>query len=394
MSDPNIPVSRIEGALLYGAAAGAGPKRETLFIEANEIRPPHMSDGPRLAADGLLALPGFIDLHVHGGGGGDAMQADPEALQIMGRLHLEHGTTSLMPTTVTAPLPNVEDAVLATAAAMSSTAPAPRILGVHVEGPFISPRYPGAQNPRYIREPELDFVDRLMDTGVLKLMTVAPEIPGGEALVRRLRAGGAVAVSGHTAASYVETAAGAAWGIRQATHTYNAMRGLHHREPGALGWILQDQRIFAQLIADNVHVHPGAMRLLARCKTMRRLLLITDAISATGRPEGIYRLGELPVEVRNGECRLPDGTLAGSVLTMERGLANLVAATGLPLAECWPASSLTAAESCGWGHRLGRLAPGYIADIVLLTQDLEVAAVLVDGRLRHIAEEFQERLVA
>ena len=391
--DLNFPISCIEGGLLYGASDGTAPTRNDLHIRGQEIcSQENVSSGSRLDASDLHVVPGFIDLHVHGGGGGDTMQADPAAIQIMGTLHMQHGTTSLMPTTTTAALPHIEKAVQAVGIVMQDSWAGPRILGAHVEGPFISPEFPGAQNPRFIRAPEMDFVARLAESGVMKMMTLAPEIPGAQALIQKLQAAHVVAVTGHTASTYAEAATGADWGIRQATHTFNAMRGLHHREPGALGWILQDPLIFAQLIADNIHVHPGAMRILVLCKSVDRLLLITDAIAATGQPEGIFELGALPVEVKDGACRLPDGTLAGSVLTMERALANLIAATQTDLATCWPASSLTAAVSCGWSHRLGRLRPGYLADVTVLTQDLQVAAVLVNGRLRYLAPEHSDRV--
>jgi len=389
----NLQIARIEGGRLYGATAGTAPVLRNLHVRGREICPPEtVAGGARLDASDLHVVPGFIDLHVHGGGGADTMQADPAAIRIMGALHLQHGTTSFMPTTTTAALPHIEKAVRTVGIAMRNGAAGPRILGAHVEGPFLSPEFAGAQNPEFIRTPDMDFVARLATSGVMKLMTLAPEIPGAQELIRQLRAAQVVAVTGHTASTYAEAATGTDWGIRQATHTFNAMRGLHHREPGALGWILQDPRIFAQLIADNIHVHPGAMRILALCKSVERLLLITDAIAAAGQPEGIFALGALPVEVKDGACRLPDGTLAGSVLTMEKALANLIAATQTDLATCWPASSLTAAVSCGWDHRLGRLRPGYWADVTLLTQDLQVAAVLVDGRLRYLAPEHADRV--
>lgn len=388
----NIQIACIEGGLLYGAKAGKDPELLDLHIEGKEISHSPSPVGAKLDAANLVVLPGFIDLHVHGGGGGDAMQADPLAIRQMGSLHLRHGTTSLMPTTTTAPLKSIEQAVGAVGEAMRDSQTGPRILGAHVEGPFISPEFPGAQNQNYIRLPEMGFVSQLADSSVVKLMTLAPEIPGGQELISKLRKAGLVAVMGHTASTFAEAALGAAWGVRQATHTYNAMLGLHHREPGALGWVLQDSRIFAQLIADNIHVHPGAIRILELCKGVGRLLLITDAIAAAGQPEGVYSLGELPVEVKDGACRLPDGTLAGSVLTMDRALSNLMEATGKDLAGSWPASSLTAAESCGWGHRLGRLIPGYLADITLMTQDLQVAATIVDGRLRHLDPKHESRV--
>lgn len=395
--DPNLPIALIQGGLLYGAAAETSETlRQNLHIAGTRIAVPDPGagspDGSCLDAADLHVVPGFIDLHVHGSDGYDTMDAEPDTFQGMSAFYVRHGVTGFMPTTTTAAKADIRQAVAAAAAARDGGVTGARILGVHVEGPFISPAYPGAQNPRYICEPDLAFVEETARHGIVKLMTVAPEIPQGETLVRMLRRLDIVPVMGHTAGTYAQAHAGIEWGISQATHTFNAMRGLHHREPGALGCVMQDPRIHAQLIADNIHVHPAAMHILALCKSFDGILLITDAIRATGQPEGIYDLGDLKVEVRNGACRLADGTLAGSVLTMERALANLLAATQAPLQCAWPASSLTAARSCGLAHVLGRLQPGYIADIALLTDDLEVAATIVAGRLRYLHPEHHSRI--
>ncbi len=397
--DTRTAVSAVLDGLLYGTMADlAQTVTDSLHIEGNRIigigshQIQHQSKGAVLNAQDLHVLPGFLDLHVHGGGGYDTMDADPEATIGVGRFHARHGTTGFMPTTTTAARDCIRQAVQAVKEASKRPVTGARILGVHVEGPFISPEYPGAQNPEYIIPPDLDFVRELIQCGPVKLMTVAPEIPGGEDLIRVLSQHHIVPVMGHTACTWLEAQAGSTWGICQATHTYNAMRGLHHREPGALGWVMQDPSIYAQLIADNIHVHPGAMQILVLCKSYSRILLITDAIRAAGLPEGTYDLGSLPVTVRNGACRLPDGTLAGSVLTMERALSNLMAATQSDLAHVWPASSLTAARACGLDHQLGRLKAGYWADLALLTRDLEVAATIVDGAVQYLHPDHQDRL--
>lgn len=393
-----IPIATIQDGCLYGTVPDlAQVVTDSLHLEGGRIvgmgvRPVGLNQGAVLQAENLHVLPGFLDLHVHGGGGHDTMDADPEAVNGMGQFHARHGTTGFMPTTTTAAKERIRESVAAVAEAAQRGMAGARILGVHVEGPFISPDYPGAQNPEYIVPPDLAFVDELMTCGPVRLMTIAPEIPGGQELIHALDRHGIVPVMGHTACTWREAQAGSAWGVRQATHTYNAMRGLHHREPGALGWVMQDPAIYAQLIADNIHVHPGAMRILALCKSFARILLITDAIRATGLPEGIYDLGSLPVTVRDGACRLPDGTLAGSVLTMERALDHLITATQSDLAHAWPASSLTAAQSCGLEGKLGRLQAGYWADLTLLTGTLEVAATIVNGTLQYLHPDCRDRL--
>lgn len=399
MVDSPFPqVALIRDGALYGATPDTtAVQRRDLPIAGRFIASPPSDasppgDGLELRATNLSVLPGFIDLHVHGGQGFDTMDGDPQALRGMGAFHARHGTTGFMPTTTTAAKDRILRAVRAAAECITQPMAGARLLGVHVEGPFISDRFPGAQNPRHICGPDPDFLAALCEPRVVKLMTVAPEIPDGLALVRELTAQGIVPVMGHTASTYAEAAAGSRAGVTQATHTFNAMQGLHHRAPGALGWVMQDPTIFAQLIADNIHVHPGAMKVLALCKSYSRILLITDAIRAAGLSEGVYDLGSLSVTVRDGACRLADGTLAGSLLTMETALANFMAATGAELRDAWPASSLTAAQSCGLDDRLGRLMAGYWADIVLLDDDLQVIATVVDGRLAHLHPEHRHRV--
>lgn len=332
-------------------------------------------------AEGNVLLPGFIDVHIHGADGCDTMDATPEALAALATFKVRHGVTGFLPTTMTAPVADTLAAVANVAAAGASPGDGARVLGVHLEGPFISPVFPGAQKAEDIRLPDLAELRALVEAGPVRMITLAPEQPGADALMAWLREQGIVIVAGHTNADYDACIAAVDRGVSQATHTYNAMTGLHHRKPGVLGAVLSDDRIYAQLIADNIHVHPAAMRVLARCKGPERTLLITDAMRAAGLPEGEYDLGGQPVTVRDGQCRLADGTLAGSVLTMDRALANFMDASGWSLAHAWPTTSRTPAEALNLGPEFGNIRPGAWADLTLLTADLTVVATIVRGRV-------------
>jgi N-acetylglucosamine-6-phosphate deacetylase len=270
---------------------------------------------------------------------------------------------------------------------------AARILGVHLEGPYISPHFPGAQPAEHIRPPNLDEFAELMAAGPLRMITLAPEVAGAEALIRRARRQGVTVVLGHTNASYEECATALEWGVSQATHTYNAMSGLHHRRPGALGAVLSLDTIDAQLIADNIHIHPAGIKILARCKGIDRTILITDAIRAAGLGPGEYEFAGQVVTVKGDECRLPDGTLAGSILTMDRALVNFMSASGLSLAEAWPVASRTPARAIGLAREIGTLAPGYRGDLVLLDERLTVVATVVGGEVVFLREGELGRLL-
>lgn len=400
--------------LAAGQIAAIHTQRSDLqSAQSASNRPGEPSRTAILNAEGCVILPGFVDVHVHGGLGHDAMDGTPDAIGHMSHFHAQHGTTALLPTTMTGPA----DATLAAVEAVSSfyasqqrqlndaatsmpetempetempetelSKTGAQVLGVHLEGPFISPTYPGAQPAAHIRPPSVDEFERLAAAGPVRMMTLAPEQPRALDLIDAAKRHNVVTVMGHTNATYADCMAAADHGLSQATHTYNAMRGLHHREPGALGAVLNDNRIDAQLIADNIHVHPAAMNILLRCKGIERTLLITDAMRAAGLPPGEYTLGGQAVTMKDGECRLADGTLAGSVLTMERALQNFIAATGLSLAQAWPVSSYVPARTLGLHHERGRLAQGYAADLVLLDANLEVAATIVAGRIAFLRD--------
>lgn len=344
---------------------------------------PASTASPSWDGNGYIALPGFVDLHVHGAMGTDTMDASPHGLVKMGRFLASHGVTAFCPTTMTAPHEDIVKAVKAVASVSHSKpqiAEGPRILGVHIEGPYISPQFPGAQPGKFIRPPNLAEFHELLTSGPLSLLTLAPEAQAARELIEAAQQAGVVSVMGHTNASYETCMSAVTWGVSQATHTYNAMSGLHHRQPGTLGAVLSCDQIDAQLIADMIHVHPAAMKILARCKGVERTILITDAMQATGLGDGEYTLGGQQVTVHAGECRLADGTLAGSILTMDNALKNFMTATELSLSEAWPTSSQNAARSLGLDGRMGAIQPGYLADLVLLDDALDVVATVVGGQ--------------
>lgn len=330
---------------------------------------------PEPDAGAAFVLPGFVDLHVHGGGGCDVMQAGAAA-QIMARMHAQHGTTSLLATTMTAPMADIESALTATAQACRNRAEgAARVLGVHLEGPYISPERLGAQ-PAHASVGVAAEVLRLHGLCPIRLVTLAPELPGHLALVAALVQAGMRVQLGHSNGTYEEACAALHEGASGFTHLFNAMSGLHHRAPGVVGAALAHAQ-YAELIPDLLHVHPGAMR--AAMRAIPRLFCVTDATAAAGMPDGTYLLGSQTVHKCLGGVRLADGTLAGSTLTMDQALRNLVS-VGLDLAEASRRVSTYAADFIGEPER-GRLSTGAHADVVVLDSELAVRQVYVEGEV-------------
>lgn len=329
---------------------------------------------PALNADDYI-IPGFIDLHVHGGGGKDVMEGG-DAVHTIAAIHARHGTTSMLATTMTAPPEDIDLALagIGRAAAQRGKGEA-RVLGAHLEGPYINSGKLGAQ-PNYARSAKLADVERLETLAPLKLITVAPEIEGHLALVKELSDAGMRVQIGHTLGSYEDGKAALENGAHGFTHLFNAMTGLHHREPGMVGAALAHAQ-YAELIPDLLHVHPGAIKTALRC--IPRLYCVTDSTSATGMPDGEYMLGRQVVMKCMGGVRLPDGTLAGSTLTMDQALRNLVG-LGLDLADASARVSTYAADYLGLQER-GRLVPGAYADFVVLDRDLNLKAVYIEGEL-------------
>jgi N-acetylglucosamine-6-phosphate deacetylase len=325
--------------------------------------------------EALYILPGFIDLHVHGGGGRDVMEGG-DAIRTIAAVHARHGTTSMLATTMTAPPEDIDLALRGIGKAVAERGKGEaRVLGAHLEGPFINSGKLGAQPP-FARSAKLADVEKLEQLAPLRVITVAPEIAGHLALVKELSDAGMRVQIGHTLGTYEDGVAALEQGARSFTHLFNAMPGLHHREPGMVGAALA-HGTFAELIPDLLHVHPGAIRTALRC--IPNLYCVTDSTSATGMPDGEYMLGRHKVMKCMGGVRLPDGTLAGSTLTMDQALRNLVG-LGLDLADASARVSTYAADYLGLQER-GRLAPGAFADFVVLDRDLNLKAVYIEGEL-------------
>ena len=319
-------------------------------------------------------LPGFIDLHVHGGGGRDVMEGG-DAAHVIAAVHAKHGTTSFLATTMTAPPGDIVAALQAVGAAVAAPrAGASRILGVHLEGPYINPGKLGAQ-PDFAALASKADVDALQRHAPLRLITVAPEMPGHLELVRALTDAGMRVQIGHTTGSYEDGVAALEAGAAGFTHLFNAMNPLHHRSPGMVGAALAHAD-YAEIIPDLLHVHAGAIKVALRA--IPHLYCVTDSTAATGMPDGEYMLGRQVVHKCMGGVRLGDGTLAGSTLTMDQALRNLVHTQGLDLADASRRVSTNAADYLGEAER-GRLATGCHADLVVLNRDLHIQAVYIEG---------------
>jgi N-acetylglucosamine-6-phosphate deacetylase len=331
---------------------------------------------------GLTLAPGFVDIHVHGGGGFSLITEDPEEIRSYARWVVSRGVTGFLVTLVGAPFPQMKRWLAAAAAAGEEAEDAAQCLGVHLEGPFVNPDRRGALPAEGLRLPDVAEFLALADAaqGRLKVITLAPELPGAASVITAARQRGVVVSMGHTDATYEQTLEAIEWGVRQATHCFNGMRPFHHRDPGCLGAVLSSPRLGAELIADGVHVHPGAMALLLAAKGPQGTILVTDGIAAAGLGDGAYSLAGEAIEVRDSVASLPDGTLAGSVVTMDRAVRNVVRLGLSPLGDAVRMASTNPAAALGLGERLGRIATGFAADLVAFDDRQEVAMTFVGGQ--------------
>lgn len=334
-------------------------------------------EGDVLSVEGYL-VPGLIDEHIHGIHGCDTMSGAQDVAQ-MARCVVQHGVTTFLPTTMNAPVEETHAAVQGVKDAMLAAGPGADIAGVHMEGPFLSEKYKGAQDARANQLPSMENFQRLTDgtQEIVRLMTLAPELPGAEAFIRAAAAQGIRISAGHSDASYETMESALDWGLSQITHLFNGMNPLHHRAPGVPCAALTLEGLNVQMISDGIHLHPAAVKLAVRSGA--KILLITDAMEAADMPDGEYSLGGQQVFVRNGEARLAQGNLAGSTLTLERAVRNVMRFAGITLSQAVQMATANVADALGLCDR-GRIRTGLRADLCLLDRNLEVAKTMVAGK--------------
>lgn len=361
------PQGFVDGTVRIGADGRIAATGGRALSEAQALEQARASGKP-------LLLPGFVDLHVHGGAGRDVMEGG-DAIAAIAKLHARHGTTSLLATTMTAPIEDLEQAFDALASACQHRNPeGARVLGVHLEGPYINEGKLGAQ-PDFARPVQAAELTQLHQRAPIRLITLAPEVPGNMDIIDGLVREGYRVQIGHTMASYEQTREAMERGANGFTHLFNAMTGLHHRQPGVVGAALAHGD-YAEIIPDLLHVHEGAIRVALRA--IPHLYCVTDSTAAAGMPDGDYQLGRQTVTKCMGGVRLADGTLAGSTLTMDQALRNLVHTMGLTVQDASRRVSTNAADYVGASDR-GRLMAGAWADIVVLDADLQIQKVIVEG---------------
>lgn len=336
-------------------------------------------DARRMDLGGQTVIPGLIDVHVHGGGGHSMMNGTYEGLDGMSQFHARQGTTSFLATTTTGATETIEAALAGVKSGMERGLSGAELLGAHLEGPFLNIKRAGAQKKEHLLEPNMDQLERFLSAsgGWIRLVTLAPELPGGMQLVDRLAQEGVTVSIGHSDALFTEVEEAVKRGARHTTHHFNGMRPLHHREPGVAGAGLVLDELTTELIADGIHVHPMVVKMLYNTKPADRICAITDAVTCAGLPDGDY--GD--VVMKNGEIYLADGSsLAGSSLTMLRALRNVVAFTGRSPEEVLPSFTEVPAREIKVFDRKGSLERGKDGDFVIMTPELELIATVVRGK--------------
>ncbi len=333
------------------------------------------------ASDKIVA-PGFIDIHVHGGKGRDVMESSYAAIKGIAKFLVRNGITSFLPTTISAPRFKLLKTIEAVKTAMKKGTDGAEVLGTHLEGPYINLETRGAHDANYVRHPSIDELWELLDASnnTVKIVTLAPELEGAKVLIEKLRELGVVASTGHSNATYLQMVDAIKHGISHATHTFNRMSGFDPKEPGVVGAVLVHDELTAELICDGTHVHPAAMSLLIRIKGPERVVLVTDAIRAAGMPDGEYALGEQRILVKDGISRLESGDLAGSTLTIDRAVRNIMRFVGTPLQTAVKMATINPASVANVRKNKGSLKPGKDADIVVIDDKVNVHLTIVKGK--------------
>lgn len=329
-------------------------------------------------AEGKWVAPGLVDIHIHGYLGADTCDGDPDGIRKMSAGLAKNGVTSFCPTTMTVSVEEIEKAFdCAREVKAEGAKNGAKVVGINCEGPFINSSKKGAQAEEHIKRPDADFIIKHAD--IVKLYTIAPEVDGGKECIEKVFADGRVVSSmGHTNASFDESNAGIEAGVRHTTHLFNAMTALMHRNPGVVGAALSDERVSCELICDTFHVNPGLYKMVAKLKG-DKLCLITDCMRAGGMPDGEYSLGGQPVIKTGIQCLLLDGTIAGSVLDLNKGVKNFYEYGGVSLADAFAAASLNPAKAIGEDASIGSLEAGKCADIIIVDTDFNVIKTIIGG---------------
>jgi N-acetylglucosamine-6-phosphate deacetylase len=330
-----------------------------------------------IEADGGYLSPGMIDTHIHGGGGFDTMDASPEALSQISQVLAAHGVTSFLPTTMTMAKDQIHSALENIRQAKKQGLSGAQVLGTHVEGPFISPDYIGAQNSENLIKPDLELLQDYYD--IVEIVTMAPEVDGALELIKELKENNITASAGHSAATYEEFQEAYQAGMNHFTHLYNAMTGLHHRKPGLVGAAF-DSDSTVELIVDLIHHHQAVDRFTIQAKGADKIILVSDGMEATGLEDGEYELGGQKVIVEAGAARLESGVLAGSVLTLDQAVRNLMEITEISIPEIFKMVSLNPAKKLGLDHKLGKIKAGYQADLVIFDSNFKVQKAFIKGK--------------
>ena len=367
--------------------AGEGLKKTTLTFDEKiqKISRCGVKDAEEIVLpENAIVLPGFIDQHIHGAGGSDGMDGTVEDIAIIANTVAAEGTTSFLVTTMTQSKENITKALQAVKSYREANSKdGARVVGVHLEGPFIAAAHKGAQPLEYVKEPDIQTFDEYnaASGGAIKIVTLAPEVDGAEELIRHLTKKGVVASIGHTGAKFADIEKAVSLGASNVTHTYNAQTALHHREIGTVGSAMLLDELNCEMIADCIHVSVPAMRLLVKNKPLDKLTLITDAMRAKGIPDGVSELGGQTVYVKNGEARLADGTLAGSVLRMNRAVQNLVEKVGVSFTQAVDCATINPAKNLKIDNETGSIVVGKRADFTVINENYDVLMTVRGGEV-------------
>ena len=346
-----------------------------------EINPSNVNDTEVIDAEGLYLSPGFIDVHIHGAGGCDTMDGTVESINTIAKTIVQHGTTSFTPTTMTVAAEDIRKSMEVIKKLKEEGTEGANVLGAHLEGPFISPKAIGAQNPNFLLAPSVENYNKIVGdySDAVVSITMAPEVEGAKELIKYLSDNGVTVSMGHTKATYDEAIEGIKCGACHSTHLYNAMTPFTHREPGVVGATF-DTDITTETISDGIHISYPALRTAYKQKGTDKVLLVSDAMEACGMPDGQYSLGGQDVIVKNGAARLLDGTLAGSVLTLDKAVKNIYNNSNYPLNEVVRMATYNGAKHCHVEDHKGLIKEGYDADLILFNEDIEIQKVFVKGK--------------